>query len=194
MPGTPQELAALAAAWPEESLIPPPGHRWADGTEIGPDEWSDLMMLRAYIRRLRDRKRWGAAQRKARRLLRHLLTPEQRMQLRRLRYFYATTPEGTTYRLDPRRGYAERVERHGRRWFAKRSYCLHDEVDDGKMPPADVTTAHLLLLMADEATFLATANETRRDDQIWNRDYLRRMRRRPAPEPVGANGDAGGGE
>lgn len=121
------------------------------------------------------------------RLLRRLLSAGQRRQLRRLRYFYATTPTGATYRLDPRRAHAERVERHGPRgrWYAKRSFCLHDDHDADKMPPADVTTAHLLLLMADEAAFLEMANETRRDDQLWNGDYLRRMRRRHL-QPIGA--------
>lgn len=185
MPGTPDELVALAITWSEDSLIPPPGHRWADGTDISDAEWRDVLALRAYIRRLRERERHKPAQRKARRLLRSLLTPRQRAELRRLRYFYATTPGGATYRLDPRRGYAERVERHDRKWFVKRAYCLHDQCDEGKMPPADVTVAHLLLLLADEPAFLATANETRRDDQLWNGEYLRRMRRRhtvPVPE------------
>lgn len=185
MPGTPEELVTLAATWPDESLIPPLYHRWADGTDISDAEGLDVLALRIYVRRRRDLAARKPAQRKARRLLRSLLAPRQRSELRRLSYFYVTTPGGTTYRLDPRRGYAERVERHGRKWFVKRAYCLHDEPDEGKLPPADVTIAHLLLILADEPTFLATANESRRDDQLWNGAYLRRMRRRhlaPAPE------------
>jgi hypothetical protein len=178
MPGTPREMAALAEAWPQDSLIPPPGHRWADGTGISPEEEADLLALRYYLVRLRRAGRHRAGQRKARRLLRSLLAPAQRAELRRLRYFYVTTPGGNVYRLDPRNGHAERVERHGGRYFARVSYCLHDADDGDKMPPADVTIAHLLLLIADEDAFLATANASPRDDQIWNREYLRMLRDR----------------
>jgi hypothetical protein len=181
MPGTPQELVALIAAWPEDSLIPPIGHRWADGSTITDDERNDLVALRAYHRHLRDLERRKPAQAKARRLLRGLLSREQRRQLARLRYFYAIAPSGHVYRLDPRAGHVERVERHGRRWFAKESYCLHDDPDENKMPPADVTIAHLLWLLADESAFLATANARRRDDQLWNRAYLQRFRRVRTP-------------
>jgi hypothetical protein len=176
MPGTPQEFVALLGAWPDDSLIPPPGHRWGDGTAITPDEEADLLALRVYAHRLRARRRWGRAQARARRLLRSLLSAEQRGQLRRWRYFLVAAPSGSVYRLNPRCGHVERVERHGRRWFVREAFCLHDAPDDGQMPPADLSVAHLLLLRADEEAFLATANRNPRNDQLWNRDYLRRIR------------------
>lgn len=151
---------------------------WADGTYVTEPESRDILALYDYAVRRMRKSIPDPAQRKARRLLRSLLTPGQRATLSRLGYFYVTAPSGTAYRLDPRRGRAERVDRHKGRYFAKRSYCLHDAQDAGKMPPADVTIAHMLLLMADESAFLATANETRTDDQLWNREYLARMRNR----------------
>ena len=48
------------------------------------------------------------------------------------------------------------------------------------MPPADLSAAHLLMLLSDEAAFLATANARDARDQLWNRDYLRRLRQRRA--------------
>lgn len=183
MPGTPREFVALVDAFlttdrPWAVILDE--WRWEDGTPVSMAEWDDLRALVAYTLRMRRRRAHREPQRKAMRLLRRLLSPAQRAQLRRLRYFYATAASGATYRLDPRRGHAERVERHGPRgrWYVKRAYCLHDDQDADAMPPADVTAAHLLLLMADEAAFLAEANESRRDDQLWNGEYLRRMRRR----------------
>lgn len=180
MPATPQELAELAGRLGNNPVVTAATDefRWADGSAITDAEWSDVLALHAYLLRVRRRKLQSGAQRKARRLLRQLLAPSQRASLSRLGHFYVTAPSGSTYRLDPRLGRAERVEKHKGRYFAKRSYCLHDADDGGKMPPADVTIAHMLLLLADEAAFLATANESPRDDQLWNGDYLRRLRRR----------------
>ena len=45
-------------------------------------------------------------------------------------------------------------------------------------PPADVTIAHLLLLWSDEAEFLRLANATRNRSDLWNGEYMRRMRNR----------------
>jgi hypothetical protein len=180
MPGTAQEMVELAGRLGNDPVVTAATDefRWADGTGVTDDEWRDVLALHAYLLRMRRRDRRSAAQRKAGRLLRQLLAPAQRASLSRLGYFYVTVPSGQTYRLDPRRGHAERVEWHKSRYFARRSYCLHDTDDDGKLPPADVTIAHMLLLLADEAAFLATANESPRDDQLWNGEYLRRMRRR----------------
>jgi hypothetical protein len=95
--------------------------------------------------------------------------------LARRGHFLATCPSGHTYRLTPRRGLAERVTFHGRRWFVSVAYCLHDDGPD-RMPPADVTLAHLLLLLSDETGFLLLANASDRRDQLWNGPYRRRLR------------------
>jgi hypothetical protein len=182
MPGTPAEMIALvnaALARPEAAERLVGWWRWADGTGVSASERADLAALLWYTRHLREQRRDRPAQRRAMRLLRSLLPAPMRAELRRRRCFHVRAASGATYRLDPRIGLAERVERHGGRWYATRSFCLHDADDEGKMPPADRTVAHLLLLMADEPAFLATANATRCDDQLWNRDYLRRARRAP---------------
>jgi hypothetical protein len=85
---------------------------------------------------------------------------------------------GGTYRVMPYCGQTQRVERHGRRWFAKAAFCYHDK--EGELPKADVALAHLLLLKTDEPGFLAAANHRVLGDQLWNRDYIRRLRERRA--------------
>lgn len=177
MPYTSEEIVALVNVILTGGAGDIEGWRWQDGTAATAREFRDVRALVGYTQRMR--RRWRTdAQRRACRLLRSLLTDAQKRELRRTGCFRVTTPGGSTYRLLPRRGHVERVERHGSRWFTRKSYCLHDEEDAGKLPPADVTIGHLLLLTADEPRFLATANETARDDQLWNGDYLRRMRRR----------------
>lgn len=179
MPGTDAEFVALvnlvAAEVPTFDIA---SHRWADGTGINQGEIADLRALATYALGLIARRKvaQSAPQRKARRLLRSLLSASQLRSLRRSKCFVVVTPGGSTYRLDPRYGTAERVEKHGRRYFVRAGFCLHDEKDSDAMPPADVTIGHMLLLLADEAMFLATANHNRRDDQLWNGDYLRRLR------------------
>lgn len=111
------------------------------------------------------------AQRKALKLLRSLLTPSQRAQLRSSRCFVATGTSGGTYRLWPGAGRLQRVERHGSRWFAKVSYCIHDP--DELVPPADASIGHLLLLSTDELKLTSDANVRILADQLWNGDYLR---------------------
>jgi hypothetical protein len=133
--------------------------------------------IRIDLEELRRQQR-GPAQRRAQGLLRTLLSERQRQDLRRRCDFFVTTKAGNVYRLRPARGHIERVERHGNRWYAKTRYCLHDpETDPVKAPPpADTTIGHLLLLSCDEAAFLSMANATPVGDQLWNRDYLRRIR------------------
>lgn len=121
-------------------------------------------------------KRRAPARRRAMRLLRSFLTPEQRARLRRSRDFLAVGSAGGVYRLAPYRGNTERVTRHGRKWFVFESFCLHDERDGDAMPHPDLVLAHLLLLTADEPAFLALANARNHRDALWNGDYLRRMR------------------
>ena len=173
MPGTPHELAQLAdgEGYPDD-------FRWLDGTELTPDEWREVLALRAYLAQMRHRKgRDRKGQRRAMRLLRSLLTPEQRRRLRTSKNVLVHTTGGT-YRLWPGQGLAEAMERHGKNWYCRTQFCLHDEPDENAMPPADVAIAHLLLLMTDEGEFLRLANATRNRSDLWNGDYLRRMRNR----------------
>lgn len=172
MPGMPEEYAALAAG---DDLLP---GRWRDGTDVSADEWRDVLALRGYVARMR---RTGASgQKRARVFFRSLLSREQRRELTRASSVVVTVASGRSYRITPRMGCVERVTRHKGRWFACERYCLHDEQDDDAMPPADLSAAHLLMLLSDEAAFLATANARDARDQLWNRDYLRRLRQRGA--------------
>ncbi len=174
MPGEPREYLRYATAPdpPEIDAV-----RWEDGTPATPEEFRDIVLLRAYAFRQIERRRRRASgpQRRALRLLRSLLSGEQLRQLRSNREFLATAASGNTYRIDPRRGITEQVTRHGRRWFVLRRFCLHDS-EEGKMPAADLAIAHLLLLLSDEAEFLRLANATYMRDQLWNADYRRRLR------------------
>lgn len=181
MPGTDEEIVALV-----ESIVvgavdaAVPLWIWGDGTGIDERERRDVLALAEYLRGQREQRRVARskAQQKAMALLRSLLSADQAATLRRRGHFRVRAGSGATYRLDPRFGMAERVEQHGRRWYARTAFCLHDAKDGDKMPPADVTVGHLLLILADEPIFLATANHNRRDDQLWNREYLARMRNR----------------
>lgn len=114
--------------------------------------------------------------RKAYRLLRRFLTPEQDAQLRRKREIPVTTASGRTYRLLPNTGAVHEVERHGSRYFVVRSFCLHPD-DTVPLPPADVTLSQLLLLVADEEEFRRLANITERQSDLWNGEWLRTLRR-----------------
>lgn len=175
MPGTNAELVQLAdgEGYPED-------FRWIDGTELTPEEWLTVLGMRLYLARMRrDKAKDRRSQRTALRLLRSLLTPGQRAQLRS-GSVVVTVASGNAYRLLPRFGHVERVTRNGRRWFVFERYCLHDVQDEDAMPPGDLSIAHLLLLLTDEAAFLAMANAHTCRDQLWNREYLRRMRRRHA--------------
>jgi hypothetical protein len=177
MPGVTQEYVRLCElpecpAWPLD-------HRWADGTAVTRDEYATIAVLWAYAESMRRRRavERSRPQRTAMRLLRSLLSTEQLRQLRS-KSFVVVAPSGNRYRLWPRTGQVERIELHGRKWFAVWSYCLHDDPgDDGqRMPPADLSLAHMLHLLTDEAAFLREANATPAQDQLWNRDYLARRR------------------
>ena len=178
MPGTHDAIMALVIEWPFEDEVRIPEFRWGSGDAMTPGEWADVRTLRAYAMQLAEGKAItnSAPQRLAMRLLRGLLSNEQARSLNRSGDFLVPAKSGSIYRLTPRMGLAERVEKHGRKWFVKQAFCLHDERDESRMPPADVTIAHLLMLIADEPGFLKTANSHRRDNQLWNRDYLRRLR------------------
>ena len=154
---------------------------WQDGTDPTDQERLDIAVLIDYIdrRRAAEMADRSEPQRKAMVLLRSLLSPDQRRQLGRSGEFMAIAASGNVYRFRPKTGRVVQVTQHKTRWFVSTSYCIHDERDGpDAMPPADLTVAHLLMVLANEAEFLATANVTDRRDQLWNGEYLRRMRRR----------------
>ncbi len=173
MPGTTDEILALVTL--EDT---PPAFLWADGTAPTAAELADVAALRGYRRTLLWRRRSGP-QRVAMRLLRSLLSADQRASLRRSKSFLVIASSGRAYRLWPALGSTELVTRHGTRWYVLLRYCLHDDRSDPglAMPPADLSVAHLLLLLADEDGFRAEANARHARDQLWNPDYLRRVRR-----------------
>jgi uncharacterized protein YeaC (DUF1315 family) len=177
MPGTPQEFVDLATS---DSLMPV-GLRWADGTELTDDDRQSVLAVRVYEARIRRARRHrGRVQNRAMAMFRSLLTPRQRAELTSSGCVVLTLASGNAYRIIPKIGGVERVTRHGTRWFVAERFCIHDEQDDDAMPPADLATAHLLLLLASEDEFLATANARNARDQLWNREYLARMRERIA--------------
>jgi hypothetical protein len=180
MPGTPHELVTVAGRIDRGELTPDDAAEWpwADGTVCGCEEWHDLMALVGYLARQRRAKVRHRHQRRACRLLHSLLSAEQRRSLRASKGFLVVGSQGGTYRLIPCCGRTELVIRHGSRWYVRESYCFHDDRTDldEAMPDADISIAHMLLIIVDEGEFLARANATTGRDQIWNGDYLRRMR------------------
>lgn len=114
------------------------------------------------------------AQKRAMGLLKEYLTPQQRAQVRN--GFILILPSGGTYRLCPRCGITEQVTRHGKRWFVKTRFCLHEQsLIHEPMPPADLVLTHFLMLHADEDEFLRLANHSDARDMLWNGDYVRRL-------------------
>ena len=124
------------------------------------------------------------AQRKAQRLLRTWLTDEQRRELARRQAFDVVGTLGGRYRLRPSMGCTGRIERHGKNYYESATYCLHD--DAAELPPADLTLTHYLMIVTDEADFLAQANEYPR--KLWDGQWMRRLnaarRRRAAEQAV----------
>lgn len=177
MPGAVEEMIALIDGLLSDRISPSQLEdlRWADATPPTPDELRGALNMYAYEVRRRRRVR-PIAQRKGMKLLRSLLSDEQRKSLRAGRYFYVSTKSGATFRFLPRSGFTERVARHGKRWFTKSHFCLHDPEGDDQMPPADIVIAHLLLILTDEKRFLAMANEHLSESRLWNGEYVRRFR------------------
>lgn len=180
MPAAEGEMAAflgrlLGGEWIETPVI------WRDGSLVSERELRELSALlrheldrRGYVRRLHQT---AGPRRRAMRLLRSFLTPEQNRQLDSRREFHVTAASGRTYRFRPCTRTVQEVERHGSRFFVVRSFCLHPP-DDAKLPAADVTLAQVLLLSADEEEFRAKANISERLTQLWNGDWLRTLARR----------------
>lgn len=139
--------------------------------KITDDEWGLVFgSYRSWRDYLRARGRQG--NRRALRLLRSMLTSEQREQLRRDRAFRQMVPSGNAYRLLPSAGITQRIEFHGTRWFGVGGYCLHPDLDLS-IPNADTTIGHLLMLRHDEATFLTKANFTERRHGGWDPAWMR---------------------
>lgn len=138
-----------------------------------------IMLLVRYERGRRARYTKGP-QRRALSLLRSFLTTEQQRSMRNRRYFYVQGSAGGTYRIFPYWGTTQRVERHGKNWYAVSRFCLHQVVhsDDDEMPAADLALAHMLWLRADEELFLSTANATPVNTQLWDGEYLRQLNHR----------------
>lgn len=180
MPGTNAEYFQFAC---DESLSSDfaTGRTWVDGSEITAEEAADIRALWVYrqeqIERQVSKKKRRKAQSKALRVLRRYLSTGQLAGLRRKGEFYLTLPSGNTYRLDARRGRTEDVARHGKRYFVRRRFCLHEHsLLVLPMPPADLALTHFLLLLADEQEFLSLANATNANDMLWHGPWLRRLR------------------
>lgn len=177
MPGTTQETIEAARQLARFVLAPDQitAICWADGTRITPEEEREVFALAMY--ELIWLKKYNfEGQRRALALLRTLLSASQRRQLAAGHGFLARGNLGGVYRLHANVGVAWKVEKHGIRWFATRSFCIHDMPEI--CPPADVTIGHLLLLSADEAEFLRTANAKDRPLLCWDGEYLKRARRK----------------
>ena len=179
MPATREEMVEWVFALLDQRVMPDANPIWADGSRISADERRELLTLLQYEGRLRVQRHEAAQQngptRRSRRLLASFLSPEQRERFRLKGEFYVTAPSGRVYRFHPGWPPAE-VERHGKRVFAVRSFCLHQDPEHA-MPAADLTLAQLLLLSHSEEAFRAEANHRDHLDQLWNGDYLRRLRR-----------------
>jgi len=180
VPGN-HEMLARASGYAATNILD--DTPWEDGSIFSDLDRRSVTNLGDYIREYNSRRsvKQNTAQRRAMVLLRSLLTPAQRKTLQTHKEFLVICPSGNVYRLYPRNGMVWRVERHGKNWFAKSSYCIHEAKETG-IPPADRTIAHMLMLMTDEEEFLRTANATRTATQMWNSEYLRAMRRRNLPD------------
>lgn len=176
MPGTHEEIME-AARMVAQQIIAPDNMvdiRWADGDRITERETQTVFAMAMYELRLMRDKAQAPAQRKARRLLRSLLTTDQLRQFRDNHEFIVTGSSGGHYRLHARSGRAWAVEKHGTRWFQVAAFCIYTEGHE--VPPADNTIAHLLMLTTDEPGFLSIANRFERRLMCWDGPYLRRMR------------------
>lgn len=195
MPATERERLMAAMAVANEELAPDSveGIQWEDGDRISPQEMRDVFAIAAYELHLRFSMRPAArrAQRKAMRLLRSNLSAQQRTHLRTCGYFYVRASSGGVYRLYPGYANVERVVLHRTRYYPTHHYCLHPDLasePDDNLPSADISLSHLLWLYTDEGMFLSTANERPCRTQLWDGEYLRRMRAARRARQERANG------
>jgi hypothetical protein len=116
-----------------------------------------------------------SANRRAEQLLRERLTREQYDQL--TKFGYLDIPS----RLDPYRQF--RIPRHRGRVLVLQSCNMGDNVLSRKVaelcvvssepvPDADMVLIHKLMIEADEANYLATANWTRPPHEHWSRESI----------------------
>lgn len=131
-------------------------------------DYAETLMLFAYELRYRFHQR---AQARALPLLRSLLTPKQRRDVRSRMTFEVIGSEGGHYRLAPFGSSITRtVDVNGRRFSAIR-YCWHDP--ESVLCPGDVMLAAMLQILADEPAFLAEANPTLTpwfERRVWRAD------------------------
>ncbi len=147
---------------------------WSNGQSITDQARQEILTI---TRHMASRATWRTtpAKRKAMKLLRRHLTSEQKRQLRNTGEFYAYAPSGRVYRLRPVGIEAGIwfVQRHGKNFYAKVSFCLHDQ--PRKLPPPDVTLAHLLLISCDEEWFIEEANPTPIKSHMWDGEWRRQL-------------------
>jgi hypothetical protein len=170
-----RQLQALRLGEPGVRMPFPPV--WADGTVATLEE-----LTRAYEEWVIDRYQQQSAQqkvpeRRARAFLRRFLSREQREQLRRTAlYFDEIAPSGRRYRFYPYGlTHVSVLRQHrGGRWLAAYRLCIHADLQLG-LPWADHRVAQLLLLREDEAQFLATANISLANEELWGGRWAREV-------------------
>lgn len=176
MPGTHDERFGLARAIAQGLLAPDAldGRRWLDGGLLTKEEQAQVFALAVYEIQVR-KSREPEVQAKALRLLRRLLSKDQRRQLRAGRTFNVRGSAGGHFRLCPSTGAVWGLEQHGSRLYGVRFFCLHEPPGDPPLPPADRTVAHLLMLQTDEEQFVRTANRTEQPPSCWDGTWRRRL-------------------
>lgn len=167
---TPAQVAERARAIADETVA------WDMADWTG---WSDIdqrAALMAALWMIRERRyvERAPSRRCALRLFRSWLSPAHLDEMRRRGYVHVTGSAGGRYRIYPRIGRTERIERHGSREYGSARFCLHP---DERLPQADISLGHYLLLLTDEPAFLEAANETPTVMMLWNGDWRRRLNR-----------------
>lgn len=182
---TPEEICDLAKGLAHREI----SFESVDWAAIPVETQATIAALVRYeARRIADRLHAArTSQIRAMALLRSLLTFDQRLELRQNKEFTVIGSAGGRYRLHPRSGTLARVEKHGKRWYARTRYCFHDP--GSVMPEADVTIGQMLHLMSDEPGFLAMANATEYLTELWNGAYWKRMRNARREREAAANVD-----
>lgn len=145
------------------------------------DVWAQLMpgeriemlrLAREHAEAEREREMailFGEPAKKAKALLRRLLTPEERRYLVRRHHIKVVGSEGGLYRIWET-GQVERVEVVGKRWMTRWTFCWHAENRRDRLPGGDMAVAALLLIRADEDRFLVEANARKhRREGIYRR-------------------------
>jgi hypothetical protein len=178
MPATTTELCAHVRRLIAGEVMPDSVPLWEDQSTATEAEMRTIEGILRYEAILalgrQDKAEQRPAQRKARRLLRSILTADQVSELRRRRCFTVVAASGRHYRLDPACGKVTEVERHGKNFYERRSFCLHPDPEH-TLPPADITVAQMCLLLADEHTFLEEANVTEHRSLLWDGNWLRTL-------------------